>query len=201
MAFIQVALKKYIQQTLVDEIKHAFKLNSRGNLNIDVLTEFPKSLVQYPTIIVGEVTGDTYRFIGEPFLEANASVNATLIDGMTSTITNSVDRGGFFNIQVLIHVAGRTSEERRNALDLVTIFLRDLYKDRLSQAGLTLVDLDIVRGRTEKIGNDYIYFDILSVRYFVRGWKEKHTRGVDFSVVESIIKEMIITQDGSCQSF
>ena len=86
-------------------------------------------------------------------------------------------------------------------LDLVTLFLRDVYKKELESDGLTLVDISFGRGRTERIGNDYIYFDTLRVRYFVKGWKEELDRTRDFNVVQRLIKELIITDDGSCNFF
>lgn len=202
MSFIQIALKKYVQETLQETLKNAFKTSSGGRLRATVIAEFPKRLVSYPAIIIGDVVGDTYRFIGEPFLYDDRASNATLIPGATHTITNTIERGGFFNVQVDFFVAAQTTSQRRNALDLVTIFLRDVRRGALEEDGLTLIDIGIGRGRTERLGNDYVYFDTLRARYFVKGWEEdlSRTRG-DFDIVQSIIKEMIITEDGSCQFF
>jgi hypothetical protein len=173
-ANIQTGTQKIVIQQLKEHFKECSTYlysDSFATTEIGISLSFPKRMVKYPHIFVGDVTGPALlRTIGGEFQYVMRGER--IISGVTiSNAVCGVVFGGGFHVTVPIFVAGQTSYDRRIVIDEITMAIRRFRINELAAEGLHLRDIRLGSASEEEIGNEYIYMDTLDLDFYTE-WKQ-----------------------------
>lgn len=194
---IGIAAKRYCQQVLVlflreyfskDELAKQFEWCKNPAMSkIFISSEYPEALMKLPSVIVGDVTGDTYRrVLGQEMIWEHKVTK----DENGNKITPYVDRittHGTYALNCTIDVHSYSVSTRRFVADLVEAALRHIGTEVLKKAGITITKCDLGSARYTPRGNSIIQVSPINVG-FITEW---HKDATNLATLEQILIEEI----------
>jgi hypothetical protein len=126
--------------------------------NIAIYREFPKRIMKYPCLVVESEAADAKMMsLGEEEVKENRDESNNLL---------SVVYGGGLTIPITITILAKTTTDRERITDLVTIFLRYLFRNKFYQYGFNYTHVSIGGERQEDIDNETIFTNTVTTNMY-----------------------------------
>ncbi len=192
-------IKEYIKKTIIAVLRYAFHYNDDYKFlpdlamtKITIVKHWPYRAIKLPIIVIGTATGDgLIRTMQDELLREDQLGISGPTDGVTYDGTSGYHYGGGFRITVTVDVAAEDTITREKIIDFVIMYLRYHYISNLQSYGLQLVDMRLTGEHQRLVGDDYVYFDGITVEYYTE-WRDEVSVG-EAERIESFNLEQVFS--------
>ena len=185
---VYTTLQSEVQQVLVSYLREFFSNIDQFTWNensaiskINITVEMPTTALQYPCVIIGNATEKPLiRTIGSQIKKIVTS--EVVLNGVTRECISGYVYGGPQTLRIKLYTAANNTAESRKLKDYLVMFFTVVYRDKLAEKSITLIDVNVGADEKLTVGNNNIVISSLDISVFTE-WRAVES---DISTITSI---------------
>jgi len=147
LGFVALLREAFLNTATPEEYRYSL---NEHETKIKIYRSFPRRVQFYPSILVEADSGDaSVSYLGQEIYRENKNA--------TTGIVESVSFSGKLTVPINISVLTKSTTDRERLADLVTVYVRYLFKKKFEECGIHYINIKVSGESQAEERNEVVY--------------------------------------------